>query len=72
MARFLNTLILVAIAVSATIPKATEAAEHTVGDSTGWTSAPTGGASFYSDWASSITFREGDILGQFYYIIVYG
>lgn len=64
MAQLLNMVILVAIAVSATILRGTEAAEYTVGDSTGWISAPTGGASFYSDWASTITFREGDVLGE--------
>ncbi|KAK8465853.1 hypothetical protein PHAVU_009G190863 [Phaseolus vulgaris] len=62
MGQFLNMVILVAIAVSATILKATEAAEYTVGNTTGWISGPTGGASFYSDWASGITFKEGDIL----------
>ncbi|XP_047171666.1 cucumber peeling cupredoxin-like [Vigna umbellata] len=62
MAQLLNMVILVAIAVSATILTGTEAAEYTVGNSTCWISAPTGGASFYSDWASTITFREGDIL----------
>lgn len=55
-------VILIVIAVAATMLKSTEAAEYTVGDNTGWTSAPPGGASFYSDWASNITFREGDIL----------
>jgi len=67
MGQFLNMVILVAIAVSATILKATEAAEYTVGNTTGWISGPTGGASFYSDWASGITFKEGDILGECHY-----
>jgi len=67
MGRLLHLVILVAVAVSATILTGTEAAEYTVGDSTGWTSSPTGGASFYSDWASGITFKEGDILGEYQY-----
>lgn len=58
-------VILIVIAVAATMLKSTKAAEYTVGDNTGWTSAPPGGASFYSDWASNITFREGDILGEY-------
>ncbi|XP_020220520.1 cucumber peeling cupredoxin [Cajanus cajan] len=57
-----NMAILLTIAVAATILKSTEAAEYTVGDSTGWINSPSGGASFYSNWASNITFREGDIL----------
>ncbi|RDX61183.1 hypothetical protein CR513_60611, partial [Mucuna pruriens] len=58
-----NMAILIAIAFAATILKNTEAAEYTVGgNNTGWTSSPPGGASFYSNWASNITFREGDTL----------
>ncbi|TKY73203.1 Cucumber peeling cupredoxin [Spatholobus suberectus] len=63
MGQLSNMVILIAIAVAATILRGTEAAEYTVGgDNTGWTSSPSGGASFYSNWASNITFREGDTL----------
>ncbi|RDX58065.1 hypothetical protein CR513_62645, partial [Mucuna pruriens] len=34
---------------------------YTVGDNSGWT-IPNGGASFYTTWASSKTFKVGDIL----------
>ncbi|CAJ1975476.1 unnamed protein product [Sphenostylis stenocarpa] len=57
-----NMVIFVAIAVAATILQGTEAADYTVGGNTGWISAPSGGASFYSNWASNITFKEGDVL----------
>ncbi|XP_027339358.1 cucumber peeling cupredoxin-like [Abrus precatorius] len=57
-----NMAILIVIAVAAAILQSTEATDYTVGDSTGWISSPTGGASFYSNWASNITFRENDTL----------
>ncbi|KAL2340367.1 hypothetical protein Fmac_008307 [Flemingia macrophylla] len=57
-----NMASLITIAVAATILLNIEAAEYTVGDGTGWTNSASGGASFYSNWASNITFREGDIL----------
>jgi hypothetical protein len=47
----------------------TEAVDHIVGGSTGWTATPPGGASFYSDWASNITFKENDVLGEFVYVL---
>ncbi|XP_050888953.1 cucumber peeling cupredoxin isoform X1 [Lathyrus oleraceus] len=54
------SIILVVFAFVATILERTEAADHTVGDSTGWTSSA--GAKFYSDWASNNTFKQNDVL----------
>ncbi|KAF8036582.1 hypothetical protein BT93_C2337 [Corymbia citriodora subsp. variegata] len=42
--------------------RSVEAATYMVGDATGWTNTANGGASFYSSWASSKTFKVGDIL----------
>ncbi|XP_061364655.1 umecyanin-like [Gastrolobium bilobum] len=55
-------IVLVIVVAAAAIFQSTEAADHTVGGSTGWISSPSGGASFYSNWASSITFKENDVL----------
>ncbi|CAK8534394.1 unnamed protein product [Lathyrus sativus] len=54
------SIILVIFGLVATIVERTEAADHTVGGSTGWTS--TAGAKFYSDWASNNTFKQNDVL----------
>ncbi|GAU21284.1 hypothetical protein TSUD_286940 [Trifolium subterraneum] len=61
MSQLKNMSILLLIAFAATILN-TEAVDHIVGGSTGWTATPPGGASFYSDWASNITFKENDVL----------
>lgn len=61
--------ILIVIAVAAAIAlQSTEAADHTVGSSTGWTDSPPGGSSFYSNWASNITFQQNDVLGIYIYM----
>lgn len=52
--------ILFVVAFAAAILESTEAADHTVGGTTGW-SVPSG-ASFYSDWAASNTFKQNDVL----------
>ena len=62
------SIILVVFAFVATILERTEAADHTVGDSTGWTSSA--GAKFYSDWASNNTFKENDVLGEFLFYLL--
>ncbi|WJX66025.1 hypothetical protein P8452_50621 [Trifolium repens] len=62
MSQLKNMSILLVIAFAATILQNTEAVDHIVGGSTGWTATPPGGASFYSDWASNITFKENDVL----------
>ncbi|KAK7327729.1 hypothetical protein VNO77_21818 [Canavalia gladiata] len=63
MGKLNNMAIVVVIAVAAAIIiQSTEAADYTVGNSTGWTSSPPGGASFYSNWASNITFKVNDTL----------
>lgn len=40
-----------------------EGATYVVGNSTGWT-VPSGGASFYSTWASTLNFTVGDTLSE--------
>ena len=62
------SIILVVFAFVATILERTEAADHTVGDSTGWTSSA--GAKFYSDWASNNTFKQNDVLGEFLFYLL--
>lgn len=45
--------------------QSTEAEDYTVGGGDiGWTSFPPGGASFYSNWASNLTFKVNDNLGE--------
>jgi hypothetical protein len=68
MSQLKNMSILLVIAFAATMLQNTEAVDHIVGGSTGWTATPPGGASFYSDWASNITFKENDVLGEFVYM----
>ncbi|KAL2500710.1 Blue copper protein [Forsythia ovata] len=62
MGKNINFAIIFAILVAsyAVIEKG-DAATYIVGDSVGWT-IPTGGASFYTNWASQHVFRSGDIL----------
>ncbi|KAE8736077.1 hypothetical protein F3Y22_tig00000170pilonHSYRG00001 [Hibiscus syriacus] len=55
---------LVAVVVLAsTVLQSTDAANYTVGDTTGWTVPPGGGNSdFYDEWADKKNFFVGDIL----------
>lgn len=48
----------------AVLLQSTEAEDYKVGDATGWTSFPPGGASFYSKWAAKFTFKVNDTLGK--------
>ncbi|KAI7988991.1 Blue copper protein [Camellia lanceoleosa] len=54
-------LVVLALA-AAVLVEFSAAANHTVGDTTGWVNNPSGGATFYSNWASKQTFAIGDIL----------
>ncbi|XP_047169653.1 mavicyanin-like [Vigna umbellata] len=60
MGRSRNVAILVVITVM--LLKTTEAEDYEVGGTTGWTTFPPGGASFYSKWASNFTFKVNDTL----------
>ncbi|KAJ8768044.1 hypothetical protein K2173_020984 [Erythroxylum novogranatense] len=61
MARASNvTLLVVLTAVLGSMKMTVEAADHIVGDSTGWLSPPS--PNFYSIWASDQTFAVGDTL----------
>ncbi|KAK7347534.1 hypothetical protein VNO80_22066 [Phaseolus coccineus] len=62
MAQLRNVAILLVIIVAAVLLKTTEAEDYEVGGTTGWTSFPPGGASFYSKWASNFTFKVNDTL----------
>ncbi|XP_059432991.1 umecyanin-like [Corylus avellana] len=53
-------LVVLLIAAAATVLPLTEAAEHVVGDATGWT-VPAA-ATFYSTWAANKNFSVGDVL----------
>ena len=64
-AQLKNMAILLVVAAAAAVLQSTEAANYTVGGSTGWISSPPGGASFYSSWTSNITFKENDTLGGY-------
>ncbi|MQK22458.1 hypothetical protein EI013_29245, partial [Escherichia coli] len=61
MARNLNTLVLVLLAVATLLHGSAAQTRHVVGDATGWT-IPSGGASTYATWASNKTFTIGDTL----------
>jgi hypothetical protein len=63
MAKNLNTLVFVLLTVATLLHGSLAQTKHVVGDSTGWTIA-TGGAQFYSNWASKQTFTVGDTLGK--------
>ncbi|GMQ07078.1 hypothetical protein CsSME_00051429 [Camellia sinensis var. sinensis] len=54
-------LVVLALA-AAVLVEFSAAANYTVGDNTGWVNNPSGGATFYSNWASQHTFATGDIL----------
>ncbi|MED6168039.1 hypothetical protein PIB30_008392 [Stylosanthes scabra] len=57
-----NLMLVLVVAIVATLLHGSAAqTKHVVGDSTGWT-IPSGGASFYSTWASKQTFKQGDTL----------
>ncbi|XP_068652037.1 mavicyanin-like [Aristolochia californica] len=56
-----TSLIGAALFLAALFHFSAAATTHVVGDGTGWT-IPNGGAQFYSNWASSQTFRVGDTL----------
>ncbi|XP_058727629.1 mavicyanin-like [Vicia villosa] len=60
MSHLKNMSIILVIAFVATIVERTDAVDHTVGDTTGWTNSA--GAKFYSDWASNNTFKQNDVL----------
>ncbi|XP_028801262.1 umecyanin-like [Neltuma alba] len=62
MAKLANMAILFVAAFAAIFLPGTEAEDFTVGGSTGWTNNPSGGASFYSNWASDLTFNVNDVL----------
>jgi hypothetical protein len=63
MAKNLNALVFVLLTVATFLHGSLAQTKHVVGDSTGWTIA-TGGAQFYSNWASKQTFTVGDTLGK--------
>jgi len=68
MAKNLNVLVFVLLAVSANLFHGSFAqTRHVVGDTTGWT-IPANRASFYTNWASNKTFTVGDTLGKKQYI----
>ncbi|KAE7998901.1 hypothetical protein FH972_003397 [Carpinus fangiana] len=54
-------LVVLLIAAAATVLPRTEAAEHTVGGSNGW-SVFNGAADFYTSWAANNSFAVGDVL----------
>jgi len=66
MAQIRNVAILVVIIAAAVLLNTTEAEDYEVGGTTGWTSFPPGGASFYSKWASNFTFKVNDTLGKYH------
>ncbi|XP_057415452.1 mavicyanin-like [Lotus japonicus] len=61
MAKNMNALLLALLAATTLFHAASAQTRHFVGDSTGWT-IPTGGASFYTNWAANKTFSVGDTL----------
>ncbi|KAK4265158.1 hypothetical protein QN277_026244 [Acacia crassicarpa] len=62
MAKLANVVVLVVVAFAAICLHSVEAADFTVGGSSGWFNSPPGGASFYSNWASGLTFKVNDVL----------
>ncbi|KAE8665361.1 putative Early nodulin 16 [Hibiscus syriacus] len=55
--------VLVAVVLASTVLQSTDAANYTVGDTTGWRVPPSGGNSdFYDEWADNKNFFVGDIL----------
>ena len=67
MSRLMNMSILFIVVFAAAMLRSTEAIDHIVGSRNGWIS-PVAGHSFYSDWASNITFKENDVLGEFFLV----
>ncbi|XP_045786680.1 blue copper protein-like [Trifolium pratense] len=61
MAKNLNALVFVLLTVATLLHGSLAQTKHVVGDTTGWT-IPTGGAQFYTNWASKKTFTVGDTL----------
>jgi len=61
--------ILFIVVLTAAMLRSTEAIDHIVGSKNGWIS-PQAGHSFYSDWASNITFKENDVLGEFFWYML--
>ncbi|KAI9125854.1 hypothetical protein K1719_003272 [Acacia pycnantha] len=62
MAKLANVAVLVVVAFAAIFLHSVEAEDFTVGGSSGWFNSPPGGASFYSNWASGLTFKVNDVL----------
>ncbi|KEH30268.1 putative cupredoxin [Medicago truncatula] len=61
MSELKNISILFIVVFAASMLRSTEAIDHIVGSRNGWI-IPVDGHSFYSDWASNITFKENDVL----------
>ncbi|CAK8563433.1 unnamed protein product [Lathyrus sativus] len=61
MAKNLNVLAFVLLAIANLLHGSLAQTRHVVGDATGWT-IPNNGASFYVNWASKNTFTVGDTL----------
>lgn len=61
MARNLNAVFLVILAVATLLHGSAAQTRHVVGGSTGWT-IPSGGAANYTTWAANKTFTTGDTL----------
>ncbi|KAL7168427.1 hypothetical protein ACSBR2_038795 [Camellia fascicularis] len=61
-AKLSSTKLVVLALAAAVLVEFSAAANYTVGDNTGWVDNPSGGATFYSNWASQHTFVTGDIL----------
>nr|KYP55720.1 Blue copper protein [Cajanus cajan] len=62
MVQLRNVAIVVAVVAAAVLQQSTKAEDYEVGGSTGWTSFPPGGDSFYSKWAENFTFKVKDTL----------
>ncbi|KAK7388670.1 hypothetical protein VNO78_23493 [Psophocarpus tetragonolobus] len=62
MAQLRNGATLVVVVVAAVFLQSTKAEEFEVGGTTGWTSFPPGGDSFYSKWVANFTFKVNDTL----------
>lgn len=70
MSELKNISILFIVVFAASMVRSTEAIDHIVGSRNGWI-IPVDGHSFYSDWASNITFKENDVLGEFFLFCIY-
>jgi hypothetical protein len=67
MSQLKNISIFFIVVFAAAMLGSTEAIDHIVGSTNGWI-IPVDGHSFYSDWASNITFKENDVLGEFFLV----